>query len=264
MEKTVQTLGEMLAGQSRRLSRRYRPGVSWLGLLAPVTERNEARAAGGGRFERREAVPGPGPAGPVRPEQADAGEPVPAAVQDRLRPALGPGVDLARVHTDARADAFARAQEADAVTVGRDVYFRSGSFAPHTAPGLGLLAHELAHVAEGERPDAGRTRARPEGARQEEDRARAVEQRFARPPVSPLAAQTYAPPVPAAAPGPAVPVPAAAPGPGGDGGAPRPMRAAADRPAPDQAPAMPNLDRFRQRLFSDLMAQIRVEFERGS
>lgn len=318
VEKTVRTLGESLAEQTRRLSRRHRPGVSWVDLLQPVIERNEARTAGGGRFERREAVPGrrrspaapaqdgfpagPGedgfpagpaqdgypaapaqpryPAGPAQvgypagpspdgpspdgfpggPEFADAGEPVSAAVRDRLRPVLGSGVDLARVHTDAGADAFARSQRADAVTVGRDIYFRSGSFDPRSSPGLGLLAHELTHVAEGERPDAGLARARPWGDRQEEDRARAVEQRLARAPVSPLAAQAYAPPVQA-------PAPALGPAAGGGGaaaGAPQPMRAASDRPAADPGPVMPNADRLRQTLVRDIMAQIRVEFERGS
>jgi Domain of unknown function (DUF4157) len=268
-EKTVQTLGEVLAAQARRLSRRRWRAVSWLDLLQPVIERNASRAQGGGRFERREAVSGaprrspaltPGDPTPAGEEVTDGGEPVPAGVRDQLRPVLGPGVDLARVHADARSDAFARAQQADAVTVGPDVYFRSGSFAPQSPRGLGLLAHELSHVTDGGRPDAEQARARPEGARQEEERARAVEQRFARPSVSPLAAQAYAAPArpPAAAPA------AAASGMESS----RPMRAAADRPAADPAPsaatAAPNFDRLRQSLLRDIMSQIRVEFERGS
>ncbi|HJV61277.1 MAG TPA: DUF4157 domain-containing protein [Albitalea sp.] len=51
-----------------------------------------------------------------------------------------------RVHADARAAASARAVDAAAYTVGRDVVFGAQQFAPSTAGGQKLLAHELAHV----------------------------------------------------------------------------------------------------------------------
>src|SRR5262249_17489025 len=44
------------------------------------------------------------------------------------------------------ADAACRALGARAMTVGADIYFRDGAFAPHTCCGLWLLAHEVAHV----------------------------------------------------------------------------------------------------------------------
>jgi len=308
VEKTVQTLGELLAADARRLSRRYRADGARAGLLRPLIERNAARAARAERFERREAVPGPGrgplamtgfpaepgglfdvpagpadaqgsrtgpatgppvasPARPARPGPADQGAPAPVALRDQLRPILGPGVDLARLHEDTRADGYARSLAADAVTVGRDVYFRSGALGPQSTAGLGLLAHELSHVAAGARPDAGEARARPHGAELEEERARAVEHRLIRPLVSPLAAQAYAPPVPAAVSVPAVSGPAA-PGPAGavaaGAGAPAPMLAAADRPAAGPASSGLDLDQLRHRLFRDVMSQIRVEFERGA
>jgi Domain of unknown function (DUF4157) len=303
VEKTVQTLGEQLAADARRLSRRYQAAAARPGPLRPLIERNAALAASAERFERREAVPGPSrsplavaafpaeggelfgvpaglagtqghrtgpaswqpaaaPARPSRPELADPGTPAPAPLRDQLRPALGPGVDLARVHEGTRADAYARSLEADAVTVGPDIYFRSGALGPQSPAGLGLLAHELSHVAEGVRPDAGEARARPQGAQQEEERARAVERTLTRPPISPLAAQAHVPPVLSAASVPAAPAPAAA-APAG-AGAPAPMRAATDRPAAGQAPGGPDLDQFRQRLFRDVMSQLRVEFERGA
>lgn len=52
------------------------------------------------------------------------------------------------VHTGARADASARALGARAFVVGRDIVFADGQFAPGTASGRTLLAHELAHVAQ--------------------------------------------------------------------------------------------------------------------
>jgi hypothetical protein len=51
-----------------------------------------------------------------------------------------------RVHTDARASESAKAIGARAYTVGRDVVFAAGQFAPHSTKGNMLLAHELAHV----------------------------------------------------------------------------------------------------------------------
>jgi len=51
-----------------------------------------------------------------------------------------------RVHTDARANESARAVNALAYTVGRDVVFGANQFAPSTQLGRRLLAHELAHT----------------------------------------------------------------------------------------------------------------------
>ncbi|MDS0301099.1 DUF4157 domain-containing protein [Halogeometricum sp. S1BR25-6] len=51
-----------------------------------------------------------------------------------------------RVHTDAPAERSARAVNARAYTVGNDVIFDEGRFAPRTQEGRRLIAHELAHV----------------------------------------------------------------------------------------------------------------------
>jgi hypothetical protein len=53
-----------------------------------------------------------------------------------------------RVHLGSAADTSTRAVGALAYTVGRDVVFRDGAFAPQAAEGKELLAHELAHVAQ--------------------------------------------------------------------------------------------------------------------
>jgi hypothetical protein len=50
-----------------------------------------------------------------------------------------------RVHP-AGAERACRALRARAFTVGSDIYFGAGAFAPHTPQGLRLLAHEVAHV----------------------------------------------------------------------------------------------------------------------
>ena len=59
------------------------------------------------------------------------------------------GVDLSgvRVHADGEADRLSRSLQADAFTVGSDVYFRGGKYKPGTSDGDHLIGHELAHVA---------------------------------------------------------------------------------------------------------------------
>jgi hypothetical protein len=58
------------------------------------------------------------------------------------------GFDLSgvRVHTDERAAAQAATVGASAYTIGRDIVFGGGQWAPQTPRGRRLLAHELAHV----------------------------------------------------------------------------------------------------------------------
>ncbi|HEX2208202.1 MAG TPA: DUF4157 domain-containing protein [Longimicrobium sp.] len=86
-----------------------------------------------------------------------------AAPGERLQPEtrgfmerrLGHDFSGVRVHTGAGAAESARAVDAEAYTVGRHVVFGAGRYAPHTAAGARLLAHELAHtVQQGDRPAA--------------------------------------------------------------------------------------------------------------
>ena len=56
-----------------------------------------------------------------------------------------------RVHTDALADRAARAVSASAYTVGHDIVFAAGAFAPQTMAGQALLAHEIGHVIQQEK-----------------------------------------------------------------------------------------------------------------
>ena len=52
----------------------------------------------------------------------------------------------ARLHTGPAAAQAARSLNAEAFTIGRDVFFGNGHFDPTTPKGLGLIAHELTHV----------------------------------------------------------------------------------------------------------------------
>lgn len=64
----------------------------------------------------------------------------------RMEARFGHDFSRVRIHTDARAAESARAVNAFAYTVGRDVVFDAGSYAPETEKGRRLLAHELTHV----------------------------------------------------------------------------------------------------------------------
>lgn len=74
------------------------------------------------------------------------GQPLDARTRGYFEPLFGHDFGGVRVHDDARADASARSVNAAAYTVGQDVVFRGGTFAPDTTGGKRLLAHELTHV----------------------------------------------------------------------------------------------------------------------
>ncbi|MFI6920524.1 DUF4157 domain-containing protein [Nonomuraea spiralis] len=63
-----------------------------------------------------------------------------------------------RLHTDSAAAGFARTMRAQAVTVGRQIFFREGAYQPHTPGGRRLLAHELAHVVQHDHAPSRRVR----------------------------------------------------------------------------------------------------------
>jgi hypothetical protein len=77
---------------------------------------------------------------------ASPGQPLDLATRSFFEPRFGRDFSRVRVHADADADQSARQVSANAYTVGHDIVFGAGRFAPHTAQGRHLLAHELTHV----------------------------------------------------------------------------------------------------------------------
>ncbi|MEV6304592.1 DUF4157 domain-containing protein [Actinoplanes sp. NPDC051861] len=75
-----------------------------------------------------------------------AGRPLAPDVASDLGHRLGADLSAVRVHTDDHAAASALQLGAAAYTVGSDIVFAHGRYAPHTDAGQRLLAHELAHV----------------------------------------------------------------------------------------------------------------------
>lgn len=72
--------------------------------------------------------------------------PLPAATRSEMEGRFGCDFSQVRISADAQADRVASGLGARAFAFGEQVVFGKGEFAPHTASGRGLLAHELAHV----------------------------------------------------------------------------------------------------------------------
>ena len=74
------------------------------------------------------------------------GKPLDAETCARMESQFGHDFSKVRVHTGEHASASAHALSASAYTIGQDIVFASGRYAPGTGEGRRLLAHELTHV----------------------------------------------------------------------------------------------------------------------
>lgn len=74
------------------------------------------------------------------------GQPLPGFVGSYFEPRFGCDFSEVRVHTDSLAAEAAKTLNARAFTVGRDVVFGAGEYAPRNSQGQQLMAHELTHV----------------------------------------------------------------------------------------------------------------------
>jgi hypothetical protein len=74
------------------------------------------------------------------------GRPLPESERRFFEPRFGRDVSNVRIHTGSRAAEATQGIRARAFTIGRDIAFAHGEYAPQTASGKRLLAHELVHV----------------------------------------------------------------------------------------------------------------------
>ena len=100
------------------------------------------------RLQRRSTgAAGGAEAPPIVHEALDMpGRPLDISTRAFMEPRIGADLGGVRVHTGGKADESARAVGALAYTVGQDIVFGAGRYAPSTAAGDRLLAHELSHV----------------------------------------------------------------------------------------------------------------------
>jgi hypothetical protein len=90
---------------------------------------------------------GPAAAPPIIHEaMRSPGQPLDPATRDFMEPRFGHDFSRVRVHSGTAAEQSARDVNARAYTVGNDIVFGAGQYAPSTPHGVRLLAHELAHV----------------------------------------------------------------------------------------------------------------------
>lgn len=87
-------------------------------------------------------------AAPASVDQALAspGRPLEPTLRQDMEQRFGYDFSRVQVHSGAAAEQSARDANARAFTVGRNVVFGRGEYAPHTVRGYHLLAHELTHV----------------------------------------------------------------------------------------------------------------------
>lgn len=297
-ERAAMTLGRRLDALARTRLHALMPRPAWSAPLAVALRHAEEMVdILGERFERTEMSPrsraelpvqlaeqlgqvarhrpapdrGPSTVAPQAepwlPEEEREGDAadgevraVPADVRSRMRREVGPAADRMRVHAGPLADAHARTADADAVTMGRDVYLRQGRWAPRRDEGVALLVHEATHVAA--LIDPGEAWRRAVGAEAEETLARARERSLLGPGPAPTAAigapasvpMAHTAPAIAAVP-PASPPVAAVPS--------SAMRAGVERDLTPAAPT-PDLDALRRGVIAEVMQRLRSEIERGA
>ncbi|HEX7286438.1 MAG TPA: DUF4157 domain-containing protein [Candidatus Angelobacter sp.] len=100
----------------------------------------QMKAAGPGRAGGMEAPP------IVHEVVSSPGQPLDAGTRAFMEPRFGWDFSKVRVHTDEKAAESARAVGARAYTVGQNVVFGAGEYAPGRGEGQRLLGHELTHV----------------------------------------------------------------------------------------------------------------------
>lgn len=106
------------------------------------------------QFLKEEKVSQTGPAGYPEtvylelPERQDFS--LTPAIESLLSKWLTIKLPLHYLHQSAGADQILKKRNADAMTVGNRIYFRSGQYQPQSSKGLGLIAHEMMHVIQNE------------------------------------------------------------------------------------------------------------------
>jgi hypothetical protein len=100
----------------------------------------------------------------VQPALSEPGMAVPASIRRPLEQRLGHDFSGVRLHTGPASVEAAAALQARAFTLGQDIVFGAGEYAPQTQAGGHLLAHELAHVVQQSRIQSGiQSRMQPSG-----------------------------------------------------------------------------------------------------
>lgn len=82
-------------------------------------------------------------------QRHSSGAPLDAGTRTQMESGFGRSFSDVKVHTDTHAAQASKDLNAHAFTVNNDVYFNAGAYDPGSKQGQRLIAHELAHVAQG-------------------------------------------------------------------------------------------------------------------
>jgi lysozyme family protein len=114
------------------------------------------------------------------------GQPLETTTRGFMESRFGQDFSRVRVHTGPGAEDAANSVQARAFTLGQDIVFGPGQYAPHETRGQRLLAHELTHVIQ-QRPGVGSTAAHLSVAPKVSQRASAQVVQRDKPPAAPNA-----------------------------------------------------------------------------
>jgi hypothetical protein len=131
---TVSTPGDIYEQEADRLAEQ---ATSSPGGPGPGASPARIRRSAGGNE--------PAPAS-VGPALASPGSLLESGVREHMEGRFGHDFSQVRVHSGVTAEQSAWELEASAYTVGPDIVFARGQYAPHSVEGRKLIAHELTHV----------------------------------------------------------------------------------------------------------------------
>ncbi len=127
----------------------------------------EAEANAVGAEAARDFMPAPMPPPPAGgPTGSRAGGQVPLPLRGIVERQLGQDFSSVRMHTGKDAASQADALDAAAFAKGEHIYFAAGAYDPRSQAGAGLIAHELAHVAQQRHAPQPFVQRQPKGAQQ--------------------------------------------------------------------------------------------------
>jgi hypothetical protein len=98
----------------------------------------QRKETGGGRLDSVQPI--------VHEVLGSPGQPLDQETRAFFEPRFGYDFSHVRVHTDSKAAESARAMNALAYTIERDIFFGQGEYSPRTKQGQELLAHEITHA----------------------------------------------------------------------------------------------------------------------
>src|SRR6185369_6185148 len=107
---------------------------------SPTPPKEAARST----IQRAESRPAPVPSSTQ--VSIPGGSPLPTAIRNVMEPRFGASFSNVRIHTGESAAQQSAALNANAFTVGENIFFGRDKFQPQSESGTQLIAHELTHT----------------------------------------------------------------------------------------------------------------------